>query len=228
LSAPVLADLGIPSDIQMPPDQVMPLTLDLAMPDLGVADLAAPDLAMPDLAMPDLVTPDLAGADLTPPPVRHVFLLTPVMSSNLGPQMNLDVSCSTQAMTAQIPGSPNYRAVISYPGVDAALHIKLGEGRAIVLPSGAPVAQDSTFFTQNHDGPIDEQADGTRVAMGCVWTDSGPSGSSVPGGFDCMGWSTTTMGNAVVGDCTAADINWTINTVVGCGTMNCFVYCIEQ
>jgi hypothetical protein len=195
-------------------------------PDGGAPEGGVADLASEDLTGFDLAGFDLAGVDLVPPPPRHAFLLT-ARSAVLGTEAAVDGLCSADAVKAHVPGSSTYRAVIAYPTTDPKSYLTLGQGRTIVVPSGATVATDDTFFTAL-TGPIDEFADGTAAPQGCVWTDFAPNGGRVPGTTDCQGWtSALNSDSGIYGESSAIDINWSVMGTLTCD-MDCYVYCLEQ
>jgi len=191
----------------------------------GGVDLAVGD----DLAPGDggSISTDLATNDLAGKAVRYVFLLPP-RGPNLGAESGLDTECTTTAAGAGLPATP-YKAVIAYPTVSPHGNLDLSAGRDIVLPDGTAVADDASFFTSVHAGPIDELADGT-AAVGCVYTDFNPNGDRINAtAGDCAGWTGGTASDvAYVGDSSATDINWNFHDTPSCTAVSCYLYCIQQ
>ena len=146
--------------------------------------------------------------------------------TQLANRQMMDAKCITAAFVAGIRGT--YVALVNYgPGKAPIDYVVLNQHRSIVLPTGAMVATDDTFFTDNHLHAIDRDAEGKALNVDGVWTGFTAAGKA--SNHDCLQWTSVLMrDDATMGSPYKRDIQWAQSTVASCDGAGQGVYCIEQ
>jgi len=133
------------------------------------------------------------GCDATCAADRRVFVSSLLYQAGDIKSLYLaDAKCANMAVQVGFPEPLKFRAWLSDSTTDAALHIKFGRGR-IVLVNGLVVADSwLALITGEIQTPIEVTEKG-ETYHGGVWTGTRPDGTGVPGASHCEDWTTTSF-----------------------------------
>jgi len=154
------------------------------------------------------------GCDATCAADRRVFVSSILYKAGEIKSLYLaDAKCANMAVQVGFPEPLKFRAWLSDSKTDAALRIRFGRGR-IVLVNGLVVADSWLhLITGQMQNPIDV-TEKSETYHGGVWTGTRPDGTRVPGATHCLDWTSNSANQlGYYGYSDRATPEWTLSAL---------------